>query len=101
MTMPPQTFCPNDSERGTEPQRLHPLRCLLPFPGVSSGSQVWEVELKTRSLMSQSAGRGQYVMSVASEVVHQQGQLQAKPLNGCGAPLVLAFGIRPLTDSCT
>lgn len=101
VTVPPQTFCPSDSESGMEPQRFHPLRCVLPFPGVSSGCRVWEVELKTRSLMSQSAGREQCVMSVASELIHQQSRLQAKPLNGCQAPLILAFGIHPLMDNCT
>ncbi|XP_061050893.1 E3 ubiquitin-protein ligase TRIM31 [Eubalaena glacialis] len=78
----------------TDPERFHPLRCVLGLPGFSTGCQAWEAEL-------QGPGGGGCVVGVASDPVPRRGMLVLEPLTGFWALSIAGSECQALTKAGT
>ncbi|XP_076715672.1 E3 ubiquitin-protein ligase TRIM31 [Callospermophilus lateralis] len=85
---------PRRSEEPANPKCFYPFRCVLGFPGISSGCQAWEAELQGRE-------RGGCLVGVASELVSRRGCLLVEPLAGLWTLRITSIGCEALTDGGT
>uniref|UniRef100_A0A8C4LLE4 E3 ubiquitin-protein ligase TRIM31 n=1 Tax=Equus asinus TaxID=9793 RepID=A0A8C4LLE4_EQUAS len=88
-------FIPQDSSAEPEdPARFFPFCCVLGSPGVSSGCQAWEAELRGPE-------GGACLVGVASGLVPRRGFLVVEPLTGFWALRIAGSECQALTESGT
>ncbi|XP_004441832.1 PREDICTED: E3 ubiquitin-protein ligase TRIM31 [Ceratotherium simum simum] len=85
-------FIPQNSAEPADPARFFPFRCVLASPGLSSGRQAWEAELRGPE-------GGACLVGVASELVPRRGFLVVGPLTGFWALRIAGSECQALTET--